>query len=105
MKDIDVVDDRTLKVTLVGPDASFLAALAAPQCGVLDAKTVMAQGGTDAEDAKEKDKATQWLNENSAGLGALPAGVGAEERGDRARPESRRTGDRSPTSPASSSGT
>ena len=29
----------------------------------------MAQGGTDAEDAKEKDKATQWLNENSAGSG------------------------------------
>jgi peptide/nickel transport system substrate-binding protein len=69
VKEIDVVDDRTLKVTLVGPDASFLAALAAPQCGVLDAKAVMAQGGTDAEDAKEKDKATQWLNENSAGSG------------------------------------
>ncbi len=69
VKDIDVVDDRTLKVTLVGPDASFLAALAAPQCGILDAKTVMAQGGTDAEDAKEKDRATQWLNENSAGSG------------------------------------
>jgi peptide/nickel transport system substrate-binding protein len=32
-------------------------------------KTVMAHGGTDAEDAKEKDKATQWLNENSAGSG------------------------------------
>jgi peptide/nickel transport system substrate-binding protein len=69
VKEIDVVDDRTLKVTLVGPDASFLAALAAPQCGVLDAKTVTAQGGTDADDAKEKDKATQWLNENSAGSG------------------------------------
>jgi len=63
------VDDHTLRVTLGGPDASFLAALAAPQCGVLDMKTVMAHGGTDAEDAKEKDKATQWLNENSAGSG------------------------------------
>ena len=53
-----------------GPDASFLAALAAaPQCGILDAKTVMEKGGTDADDAKEKDKATQWLNENSAGSG------------------------------------
>jgi len=69
IKTIDVVDDHTLRVTLGGPDASFLAALAAPQCGVLDMKTVMAHGETDAEDAKEKDKATQWLNENSAGSG------------------------------------
>jgi peptide/nickel transport system substrate-binding protein len=69
VKDVEVVDDRTVKVTLVGPDASFLAALAAPQVGIVDAKTVMAQGGTDAEDAKEKDRATPWLNEHSAGSG------------------------------------
>ena len=30
---------------------------------------MIAHGGTDAPDAKEKDKATEWLNENSAGTG------------------------------------
>ena len=30
---------------------------------------LIAQGGTDAPDAKEEDKATDWLNENSAGTG------------------------------------
>src|SRR5262245_12245585 len=69
VKDIEVVNDTTVKVTLTAPDASFLAALAAVPCGIIDSKTVMAQGGTDAEDAKEKDKATDWLNNNSAGSG------------------------------------
>ena len=102
VKEMDVVDDRTLKVTLVGPDASFLAALAAPQCGVLDAKTVTAQGGTDADDAKEKDKATQWLNENSAGSG--PYRLVAARKGEEiVLDRNPRTGARSPTSPASSS--
>jgi peptide/nickel transport system substrate-binding protein len=62
VKDIEVVNDTTVKIVLSGPDASFLAALAAVPCGVLDSKTVIAQGGTDAEDAKEKDKATEYLN-------------------------------------------
>jgi peptide/nickel transport system substrate-binding protein len=69
VKDIEVVNDTTVKVTLSAPDASFLAALAAVPTGILDSKTVMAQGGTDADDAKEKDKATEWLNNNSAGSG------------------------------------
>ena len=69
VKDIEVVDDTTVKVTLAAADASFLAALAAVPCGIIDSKTVMAQGGTDAEDAKEKDKATEWLNNQSAGSG------------------------------------
>jgi peptide/nickel transport system substrate-binding protein len=69
VKDVEAVNDTTVKVTLAAPDASFLAALAAVPCGVIDSKTVMAQGGTDAEDAKEKDKATEWLNNNSAGSG------------------------------------
>ncbi len=51
------------------PDASFLAALAAVPCGVADSKVVMAKGGTDADDAKDKDKATEWLNNQSEGSG------------------------------------
>jgi peptide/nickel transport system substrate-binding protein len=69
VKDIEVVNDTTVRITLTAADASFLAALAAVPCGIIDSKTVMAQGGTDAEDAKEKDKATEWLNNNSAGSG------------------------------------
>src|SRR5262249_25422260 len=62
MKDIQVVDERTVRIILGAPDASFLSALAAVPCGIADSKVVIAQGGTDAEDAKEKDKATDWLN-------------------------------------------
>lgn len=66
---VEVVNDLTVKITLDAPDASFLAALAAVPGSILDAKTVMAHGGTDAEDAKDKDKASEWLNANSAGSG------------------------------------
>src|SRR5262249_22077974 len=69
VKDIQVVDDMTVKITLAAPDASFLAALAAVPCGIGDSKVIMSKGGTDADDAKDKDKATEWLNNNSEGSG------------------------------------
>jgi peptide/nickel transport system substrate-binding protein len=69
VKDIAAVDDSTVKITLTAPDASFLAVLAAPPTGILDSKTVIAHGGTDADNAKTADKATSWLNEQSAGQG------------------------------------
>jgi peptide/nickel transport system substrate-binding protein len=69
VKDVQVVDDMTVKIVLAGPDASFLAALAAVPCGIADSKVVMSKGGTDADDAKDKDKATEWLNNNSEGSG------------------------------------
>jgi peptide/nickel transport system substrate-binding protein len=69
VKDVEVVNDSTVRIILNAPDASFLAALACVPCGIVDSKVVMAKGGTDAEDAKEKDKATEWLNTNSAGSG------------------------------------
>jgi peptide/nickel transport system substrate-binding protein len=69
IKDVEVVNDTTVRIVLTGPDASFLAALAGVPMGIVDAKTVMARGGTDAEDAKDKDKATEWLNTTSAGSG------------------------------------
>jgi peptide/nickel transport system substrate-binding protein len=69
VKDVEVVNDTTVRVILTDPDASFLAALSCVPCGIVDSKTVIAHGGTDAEDGKEKDKATEWLNQNSAGSG------------------------------------
>ncbi len=64
-----MVDDLTVRIVLGAPDASFLAALAAVPCGVADSKVVMAKGGTDADDAKDKDKATEHLNNVSEGSG------------------------------------
>jgi peptide/nickel transport system substrate-binding protein len=69
VKDIEVVDDLTVRIVLNGPDSSFLAALAAVPCGIADSKVVTAKGGTDADDAKDKDKATEWLNNQSEGSG------------------------------------
>ena len=69
VKDIEATNDTTVKVTLSAPDASWLAALAAPPTGILDSKAVIAHGGTDAANAKDADKATSWLNEQSAGEG------------------------------------
>ena len=69
VKDIEAVNPTTVKITLKAPDASFLAALAAVPCGIADAKTLIAKGATDAEDAKEKDKATEYLNNTSEGSG------------------------------------
>ncbi len=69
MKDVQVVDDSTVRIVLNSQDASFIAALAAVPCGIADSKAVMAKGGTDADDAKEKDKATESLNNVSEGSG------------------------------------
>jgi peptide/nickel transport system substrate-binding protein len=70
VKDIVVVNDTTVKIVLTAPNASFLGILAGGvTTGVIDAKTVRAHGGTDAENAKDVDKATEWLNQNSVGSG------------------------------------
>ncbi len=69
MKDITAVDPSTVQITLSAPDVSFLAAMVGPQFAVLDSKTVMAHGGTDAADAAKTDTATAYLDANSAGTG------------------------------------
>ncbi len=56
-------------ITLTAPDVSFLAALSSPEFGVLDSKTVIAQGGSSGADAAKTDKATTYLNGTSAGSG------------------------------------
>ncbi len=70
VKEIVVVNDTTVKIVLTAPNAAFLGILSGGvTTGVTDSKTIMAQGGTDAPNAKEVDKATAWLNQNSAGSG------------------------------------
>src|SRR5208283_879840 len=69
MKSIKALDPSTVQITLSAPDVSFLAAMTSPNFGILDSKTVIAQGGSDAADAAKVDTATTYLNANSAGTG------------------------------------
>ena len=67
---VELVDAKTVDVVLKDPNGPVLNALAAPGFVVLDRKLLEQHGGDASKDAKEKDKATAWLNENSAGAGA-----------------------------------
>ncbi len=64
------VDKNTLDVILKDPAQPILNILAAPEFVAMERKVVEAQGGSADADAKEKDKATTWLNGKSAGTGA-----------------------------------
>lgn len=66
---VNVVDDRTVDVMLKNPAEPLLNILAAPSFAVTDRKVVEANGGDASTDSKAKDKATAWLNQNSAGTG------------------------------------
>ena len=66
---VHVVDPHTVDIVLKDPSLPLMTIIATPAFGVLEKEAVIAHGGTDAPDAKEKDKATEWLNENSAGTG------------------------------------
>lgn len=65
----EVVDARTVDLLMNAPAAPMLNILCAPAFGIVEKKAVEAQGGSMAADAKEKDRATDWLNQNSAGTG------------------------------------
>jgi peptide/nickel transport system substrate-binding protein len=65
-----IVDDKTVDIVLSKPKEPLLTVIAAPEFVVLDRKLVEQHGGTAAADAKTADKATPWLNNNSAGTGA-----------------------------------
>jgi peptide/nickel transport system substrate-binding protein len=69
IKSVEVVDAQTARVVLGGPDATFLAALAAGVFSIVDSKTVRAQGGVETAGADTLDKAEQWFYTHSAGTG------------------------------------
>ncbi len=66
---VDTPDDYTVVIRKTDPDPSFIAKSIFGVFAVLDSKTVMAHGGTSGPDAKDTDKAEDWLNQNSAGTG------------------------------------
>ncbi len=67
---IEIVDDKTVDIILKKPEEPLLTIIAAPEFVVLDRKLLEQHGGDASADAKEKDKATPWLNGSSAGTGA-----------------------------------
>lgn len=67
---VEIVDTKTIDIILNNPAEPLLTIIAAPEFVVMDRKLVGQHGGSAAARAKEDDKATPWLNENSAGTGA-----------------------------------
>ncbi|MGG5819432.1 ABC transporter substrate-binding protein [Falsiroseomonas sp. HW251] len=66
---VEVVDPKTVDFIMNAPNAPILPILAAPGNGICEKAALVPQGGTDAADARDSDKATEWLNGNSAGTG------------------------------------
>lgn len=66
---VAVVDDHTVDFVLRDPTQPIVTILAAPEFGVTDKLMVQQHGGTDV-DTYNKDTATPWLDQNSAGSGA-----------------------------------
>jgi peptide/nickel transport system substrate-binding protein len=66
---IDVIDPQTVEIGLKVPAPSNLIDLTGTVFSIYSKKLVEAQGGSSAPDAKDKDKATPWMNANSAGTG------------------------------------
>jgi peptide/nickel transport system substrate-binding protein len=66
---VGLVDAETIDIELSDGSQPILAVLAAPEFVAMEKALVTQHGGTDAADAKDTDKATDWLNNNSAGTG------------------------------------
>lgn len=66
---VETIDTLTVDIFTKDPDDPVLTILCAPAASILDSKLLKQNGGTDAPDAREADKATPWLNGRSAGSG------------------------------------
>ncbi|SRR5579884_429167 len=69
LKDVEVVDPKTVRVILTAPNAAFLATLAAGVFSIVEAKAVRAGGGVETPGADKLDKAEQFFARQSAGSG------------------------------------
>ncbi|MBN8898161.1 MAG: hypothetical protein J0H35_08245 [Rhodospirillales bacterium] len=69
VEDVKVAGPNTVDIILKDPSLPLMTIIASPPFGITEKALVVEHGGTDAPDAKEKDKATEWLNQNSAGSG------------------------------------
>jgi peptide/nickel transport system substrate-binding protein len=70
MESYKAVDDSTLEIKLLSPNAALKAVLTSLPLSVMDSKVAQEHGGVAEEGADQSDKLTDWLNEgNSAGTG------------------------------------
>ena len=66
---ITATTPTTVRLTLAHADPAILSILTNPALGILDSKTVIAHGGSDAPNADKADTAETYLNAHSAGTG------------------------------------
>jgi peptide/nickel transport system substrate-binding protein len=66
---IGTPDPQTVTITLKNPDVTFLTQLTQENFAILDSKVAIANGATDATDAKDKDKASAYLENHTLGSG------------------------------------
>ncbi|MBS0644908.1 MAG: ABC transporter substrate-binding protein [Proteobacteria bacterium] len=66
---VEIVDPKTVDVIMKDPKAPILTVLSGPTNGIMEKAVVEKRGGTNAPNANTEDKATVWLNQNSAGAG------------------------------------
>src|SRR5262249_20684744 len=66
---ITAADPQTVTIVLATPNPAFLSLLTSAFFSVSEAKVVKDNGGTDAADAKDTDKAGDYLDQHSAGSG------------------------------------
>ena len=62
-------DEKTVVISSEKPNTAIPAIMTAPTLGIVNKKAVTAEGGTDAADAAETDKAEKALDAASAGTG------------------------------------
>lgn len=65
----EIVDARTIDLIMNAPNAPILPILCNPACAIMERAVLQQNGAVATDDAREKDKATDWLNEHSAGTG------------------------------------
>lgn len=66
---VSIVDPMTVEIAMKNPKEPLLLDLTAPSFAIYSAKLVAANGGVATAGADQADKATPWLNMNSAGTG------------------------------------
>lgn len=66
---VTAVDPATVKITMVDVNQPLLPWLIAPNFGILDSKVAKEHGAVSDPGADTTDKATAWLESNSAGTG------------------------------------
>jgi peptide/nickel transport system substrate-binding protein len=66
---VEIVDAKTVDFIMNAPNAPILPILCNPSCVVMEKAVLLKQGAVQGPGARETDKATEWLNGNSAGSG------------------------------------